>query len=137
MRDHHQLSSLKPTGDYAALKLFGVSLVIAGVWSFAPVRESSADGKPGYDQNRPSRPTTRQYDTRLPPVMPGEEIVTETGQKMKVWSSAGPVPVNPRPTPQQLPTGANGAGIGVIVDTRDRYDHGTHDHQPLGRPAGR
>jgi hypothetical protein len=69
--------------------------------------------------------------------MPGEEIVTETGQKMKVWSSAGPVPVNARPTPQQLPSGANGAGIGVIVDTRDRYDHGGQGIQPLAKQPGR
>lgn len=64
--------------------------------------------------------TTRQYNNRLPPVLPGEEVVTETGQKMRVWSSSGPVPVNPRPTPQLLNgNGGNGFG-GVIVDGRPR-----------------
>lgn len=67
------------------------------------------------DQAKPQEPTTRQYNNRLPPVIPGEEIVTETGQKMRVWSSAGPVPVNPRPTPQTF----NGNNLpAVIVDGR-------------------
>jgi hypothetical protein len=66
------------------------------------------------DQLKPQEPTTRQYNNRLPPVIPGEEIVTETGQKMRVWSSAGPVPVNPRPTSQTY----NGTLPSVIVDGR-------------------
>jgi hypothetical protein len=61
-------------------------------------------------------PSSKQYDKRLPPVLPGEEIVTETGQRMRVWSSSGPVPVNP-PPPQQQPYG----GVPVIVDGRGQY----------------
>jgi hypothetical protein len=118
MRDHHLLLPLAVTICLSAGLLLGDA--------------AFADGKPGYDQARQQRPTTRQYDPRLPPVMPGEEIVTETGQKMKVWSSAGPVPVNPQPTPQQLPSGVNGAGIGVIVDSRDRFDHAGHAGQSRG-----
>ncbi len=101
-----------------------------------------ADGK-APEAGQLQRPTTRQYDQRLPPVMPGEEIVTETGQRMRVWSSAGPVPVNPQPTPQPLPgNGVAGGGIGVIVDGRERYEPGPPDGgggQPLrlGRGAGR
>ena len=68
--------------------------------------------------NEHSTPTTRQYDKRLPPVMPGEEIVTETGQRMRVWSSSGPVPVNAQPTPQSLPNGSTNSGIGLLVDGR-------------------
>jgi hypothetical protein len=64
------------------------------------------------------KPTTRQDDDRLPPVLPGEEVVTQTGQKMRVWSSAGPVPVNQQPTPQTL-NGNGYGGVGVIVDGRD------------------
>lgn len=77
----------------------------------------SASTKPRGDQ----RTTTRQYNERLPPVMPGEEIVTETGQKMKTWSSSGPVPVNRQPTPQVVGNGRATGGIGVIVDGRERY----------------
>lgn len=64
-------------------------------------------------------PTTRQDDDRLPPVLPGEEVVTQTGQKMKVWSSSGPVPINQQPTAQ--PWGGGGypyGGPAVIVDGR-------------------
>jgi hypothetical protein len=67
------------------------------------------------DQEQALRPSIKQYDPRLPPVLPGEEVVTEQGQKMRVWSSAGPVPVNPQPTPQSL----QGLGLGgVIIDGR-------------------
>ncbi len=69
----------------------------------------------GADGN--DKPTTRQDDDRLPPVLPGEEVVTQTGQKMRVWSSAGPVPVNQQPTPQTL-NGDGYGGVGVIVDGR-------------------
>ena len=137
MRDHHQLSLFSAACRGTGVKVVAAGLFVSGVVFLAVVQESFADGKPAYGQTRPQRPTTRQYDPRLPAVMPGEEIVTETGQKMKVWSSAGPVPVNPQPTPQSLPGGANGAGVGVIVDTRDRYDHGPNDHQPLARQPGR
>lgn len=74
--------------------------------------------------------TTRQYNDRLPPVMPGEEIVTETGQKMKTWSSSGPVPVNRRQDPQigtgnaQTGNGWVGNGVGVIVDGREHAGRG-------------
>jgi hypothetical protein len=49
-------------------------------------------------------PSQKQYDKRLPPVLPGEEIVTESGKKMRVWSSAGPVPIN-QPTAIAYPNG--------------------------------
>jgi hypothetical protein len=45
--------------------------------------------------------------------------VTQTGQKMRVWSSAGPVPMNVPPTPQTLNGGGYGyGGPAVIVDGR-------------------
>ena len=63
-------------------------------------------------------PTTRQDDDRLPPVLPGEEVVTQTGQKMRVWSSSGPVPVNQQPTQQPWGGGYPYGGPAVIVDGR-------------------
>lgn len=71
------------------------------------------------DDGDGSQPTTRQDDDRLPPVLPGEEVVTQTGQRMKVWSSAGPVPVNPMPTPQQVFGNGDGAGLGIFLDGRE------------------
>jgi hypothetical protein len=81
---------------------------------FADQGDSADDGSDGQD-----KPTTRQDDDRLPPVLPGEEVVTQTGQKMRVWSSAGPVPMNVQPTPQTLNGGGYGyGGPAVIVDGR-------------------
>jgi hypothetical protein len=78
-------------------------------------------------------PTSKQYDKRLPPVLPGEEVVTETGQRMRVWSSSGPVPINPPPQPQQL-----GGGVPVIVDGRGQYPPQYPPQYPGGgNPRGR
>ena len=69
---------------------------------------------------------TEKLDPRLPPTLPGE-TVSRNGKKMRVWSSAGPVPVdnapaapepwqnqNRPPTQQtQIPLG------GVILDRRE------------------
>lgn len=60
--------------------------------------------------------------------LPGEEVVTPTGRKLKVWSSEGPVKVNPAPEP--FCTGGDKSSEcgqakelqptlgGVVVDTR-------------------
>ncbi len=113
--------------------------IVAAVMSFGPI-SSYADGKSIEQANQP---TTRQNDPRLPAVLPGEEVVTESGQRMRVWSSAGPVPVNPRPTPQTL-QGNNGyGGPSVIVDGRfdPRGAKGPSDrdpavNQPVRAPGG-
>lgn len=100
------------------------SIIAAAITSFSVLcswNAAQADqGESGGVPQQVDKLTTRQYNNRLPPVLPGEEVVTETGQKMRVWSSSGPVPVNPRPTPQLLNgNGGNGFG-GVIVDGRPR-----------------
>ncbi len=97
---------------------FGALLLLAVVFAGSDTVLADQAGDDSSTSNSPTtlNPTTRQNDPRLPPVMPGEEIVTQTGQKMRVWSSAGPVPVNPQPTPQQL---NNGYGGGIIIDGRD------------------
>ena len=86
---------------------FGALLLLAVVFAGSDTVLADQAGDDSSTSNSPTtlNPTTRQNDPRLPPVMPGEEIVTQTGQKMRVWSSAGPVPVNPQPTPQQLNNG--------------------------------
>lgn len=111
-----------------SLPLFVTSIALA-----VGVSEARADGKALEQSNQP---TTRQNDQRLPPVLPGEEVVTEGGQRMRVWSSAGPVPVNPRPTPQTL-QGNNGyGGPSVIVDGRfDRREGAPpSDQDPVANP---
>ena len=58
------------------------------------------------------------FDQRLPPVLPGEEV-NDSGQRMKVWSSAGPVPINNLNAWGTGGTPIPGlGGIGVIVDRR-------------------
>ncbi len=44
------------------------------------------------DQRSPNYDKTEQF-------LPGEEVVSPTGQKMKVWSTKGPVPVSRAPEP--------------------------------------
>lgn len=99
--------------------LFALSpLLLALTVNSSSVSVARADGKTDGAPDRVGNPTSRQYDQRLPPVIPGEEVVTEGGQRMRVWSSSGPVPVNPVPTPQTLNGNGNGYGPGVIVDGR-------------------
>lgn len=121
------------------LQSLSLPLFVAAVWIAIPASSSRADGR-SVEQN--NQPTTRQNDPRLPPVLPGEEIVTESGQRMRVWSSAGPVPVNPRPTPQTLQGNGYG-GPSVIVDGRfdnrdgkPRPDRDPVANPPLRRPLG-
>lgn len=84
-------------------------------------------------------PSIKQYDSRLPPVLPGEDIVTESGKKMKVWSSAGPVPIN-QPTPPQYPGGGSGYYGGfppvIVNDPGFRGPGGPGGPGGLGGPGG-
>ncbi len=71
-------------------------------------------GTPGSDAS---------FDKRLPPVFPGERV-NDSGKEIRVWSSAGPVPVSPpAQAPQPFEQGGaavNGSAIsGVIVDHRE------------------
>lgn len=50
--------------------------------------------------------------------LPGEEVVTETGKKVKVWSTRGPVKVSPPPQPFDDPRKGHIGGANVIVDDR-------------------
>lgn len=60
-----------------------------------------------------------QFDKRLPPVLPGEEV--RDGKKViKVWSTAGSVSVGnvPQAPPAPDPWGKNIGQVGVVVDQR-------------------
>lgn len=108
----YRLESMKDS-----IRLLPLILVFSCLLSWHT--SARADGnQPSNQGQQYQRPTTRQNDPRLPAVIPGEQIVTQSGQRMNVWSSAGPVPVNPTQPPQQY-NGGYGYGPGVIVDTRD------------------
>jgi hypothetical protein len=65
------------------------------------------------------------FDKRLPPVLPGEEV-SDGKNRMKMWSTSGPVPVSAAPEPwKESPEEQRrilGSGVGVIVDRRDAGD---------------
>ncbi len=64
----------------------------------------------------PAEETRPKLDKRLPPVLPGQEVRIGE-QKMRVWSSSGPVPVSEVPKAPQL--GTRGVAIdSVVVDAR-------------------
>lgn len=60
-------------------------------------------------------------DPRLPPILPGETVETESGDKIKVWSSSGGVGSNQSPPPPAAPVPGN---VEVYVDKgpRRHYD---------------
>ena len=59
------------------------------------------------------------FDKRLPPVLPGERMKNQ-GHDVRVWSTAGEVPVNPAPEPfkdqQMIDDFVRNKGI--VVDAR-------------------
>ena len=60
-----------------------------------------------------------QFDKRLPPVLPGEEV-KDGKETLKVWSTTGGVPVSQPPEPWRREA-RQAPAAGVIVDRRD--DH--------------
>jgi hypothetical protein len=65
-------------------------------------------------------------DKRLPPLLPGEVVEVAPGQRIKVWSSSGPVPVAPnvpQPPSNNQPLYGNGIGA-VVVDERSNSGRG-------------
>ena len=96
--------------------IVAASLFLAVILSIAPAafcdsQEARPVLTPGSDA---------QFDKRLPPVLPGEEV-SDGKETMKVWSSSGPVPVGDAPEPWKNDFSRHhggGQGVGVIVDKR-------------------
>lgn len=71
------------------------------------------------------------YDKGSNDLLPGEEVVTPTGQKIKVWSTKGPVEVSPPPQPFDDP--AKQVVPEVIIDGNDHHTHRKDSHaSPTG-----
>ena len=72
-------------------------------------------------EGTPNQASDASFDKRLPPVLPGEQV-NDSGRKMKVWSTAGPVPVSSAPPEpyqeNQIRNTERIMGGGVIIDRR-------------------
>jgi hypothetical protein len=116
-----------------SLVLVAVTTLGVHTFSFADSEESgpqdpNAAPKKQVDQSSANFNKTERF-------LPGEEVITPTGKKLKVWSSAGPVPVSRAPDPFEdrektvLPSG------GVIVDTRGVIPGGRQNGNSRQNPA--
>lgn len=103
-------------------KLFRLPVIAAAVTlglcsiSFADSEEPAAqDAEPApkaqVDQSSANFNKTDRF-------LPGEEVITPTGKKMKIWSSTGPVPVSRPPEPFEDREKTVLHPGGVIIDTR-------------------
>ncbi len=92
-----------------------------------------ADGSPA--DTEPRRPTDQSSANfnKTQRFIPGEEVITPTGKKVKVWSSEGPVPVSRAPEPFEdrekslIPDNVI-IDAGTVPALRD--DHRRHDQVP-------
>ena len=101
-----------------------VTVLVAGVCGLCRVyADESSEWSQGAAKANPSG-ITKEGAERLPPVLPGQEVQDSAGNRMKVWSSSGGVPVAPAPEPFEATTSLSGGGrldpskVGVIVDNR-------------------
>lgn len=65
-------------------------------------------------------------------LLPGEEVITPTGKRVKVWSTKGPVPVDRAPEPFEDREKSVLQGSHIVIDAeraadRDRRDHRTDE----------
>lgn len=79
---------------------------------FAVIADNTNEMKSGYNKSG-------QF-------LPGESVKTPEGQKIKMWSTAGPVPVSQAPDPYQNSHGVDPSQIGVVVE-HDGY--GRHSQE--------
>ncbi|MCC6933437.1 MAG: hypothetical protein IT292_09310 [Deltaproteobacteria bacterium] len=78
---------------------------------------------PAFDAHSQKVKSSDSYE-KAEDLLPGEEVTTPTGQKMKVWSTDGPVKVNraPEPFEDREKTVIDDANIIVDMDSIHRRD---------------
>ena len=94
---------------------------------FVTAGDAVADGGTSETQPKtPSQASENYYKTDK--FLPGEEVVSTTGKKMKVWSTTGPVavssPLKPFDDPNQQINGSN-----IIIDGTSGYRHRRCSHR--------
>ncbi len=99
-----------------------------------------ADGEFNVRQEK-TEPVIEERDPRLPPVLPGERVHTRGGQKLRVWSTAGPVPAREAPTLIPNEKHIDVGEVDVIVDTRDdrrdrKRDFDSRKPRPISKVPG-
>lgn len=67
-----------------------IAVLIALLFIFVTPCFADQETQPAQENQSPDQP--REY-------LPGEQVVTPSGQKLKVWSTRGAVPVNKAPEP--------------------------------------
>lgn len=95
----------------------GVAILVQPGFVFGDGDRPASGARPAATPNQAS---DASFDKRLPPVLPGEEV-NDSGRTMKVWSTAGPVPVSTAPEPGRCGRAGCGAGLGdidVVIDGR-------------------
>lgn len=103
--------------------------------------QSGESRKAAKDRSKASETKASENYYKTDEFIPGEEVVTPTGDKIKVWSSRGPVPVSPPPQPFDDPNQKIDPGQ-VIIDGaeapffRDRPDRGEGIDRRPGNEAG-
>jgi len=105
---------------------FALALALLIINSYVYADGSVYENKPSLPEaeTTPNQASDASFDKRLPPVLPGE-ILNDSGTKMKVWSTSGPVPVSNAPEPWKENNNSlsqpniPGKDISVIVDQRD------------------
>jgi hypothetical protein len=93
------------------------------------------------DGNEPEQTPSKQVDQssanfkKTQRFLPGEEVVTPTGQKLKVWSSEGPVPVSRAAEPFEDREKSVFAG-GVVIDAQGAAVLDRNQSQTNQQPQG-
>jgi len=85
-----------------------------------------ADGEAATSNTITTQTSDSDQDRKL---LPGEEVTTSSGKKMKVWSTRGPVPVSraPEPFEDREKTVINGSNIIIDAETDEhRRPHNNH-----------
>ncbi len=98
-------------------RAFLAGFVVAGVVLFA-ISAAKADSEWTAPQPTATAAVADQSSKNFPKTgrfLPGEEVVTPTGKKMRVWSTEGPVPVT---QPRNSGSGGLPYGTEIIVDDR-------------------
>lgn len=125
-------SRLNPSAPTTTSRRLPTTVWFAALLMFPAAFPSAARGDDGGEnQQQPRQPASTSKASenyyKTDKFIPGEEVVTPTGKKMKVWSTAGPVEVSPPPQPFDDPSKQRLDGSQIIVDGAGRTfqrDHG-------------